>query len=382
MKIAIFTDTYHPEINGVTKTLDKMKESMDKKGIEYIFFAPGEAPFEGEVANVSFFTSFRFFAYPQCRIALPDYGAVKKRLDDFKPDIIHLTTPFIIGLSGLRYAKENGIPHTATFHTDFPEYLDHYGFGVLKSGAWQFLRWFHDSTDINFAPSSQTMEKMRSKGIERLGLWKRGIEKHRFNPGFRDESLRESWVEEGAVCLLHVGRLAKEKELDVLMGAVGILNEKGVRFKLVIVGDGPMRSQMEDLGHKNVVFCGYMTGDSLSRCYASSDVFCFTSGTETYGNVLIEAMASGLPAVSVTDGGAGENVIDGINSLAFERGSSRDMAEKLEKIIMDETLRKRLSNGAINHVSGKDWGKVFDGLFSKYKDLANQKREKSERSAS
>ena len=382
MKIAVFTDTYHPEINGVTKTLDKMKSAMDRRGIEYIFFAPGEGPFKEEGKCVSFFASFRFFAYPQCRIALPDYGVVKKRLDEFKPDIIHLTTPFTIGLSGLRYAKENGIAHTATYHTDFPEYLDHYGFGIIKNGAWQFLKWFHDSPDINFAPSEQTRLKMENEEIGRLGLWKRGIEKDRFNPGFRDNGLREQWGCEDEVCLLHVGRLAKEKELDVLMGAVRILNDRNVKFKLVIVGDGPMRTQLEACGYKNIVFCGYMTGQDLSRCYASADAFCFTSGTETYGNVLLEAMASGLPAVSVIEGGAGENVVDEKNSLVFKRGSARDMADKLERMIEDETLRKRLSNGALEHVSGKSWKDVFDELFSAYGQLIDNKRGEGKRSAS
>lgn len=384
MRIAVFTDTFEPEINGVTKTLQKMRLAMEARGIEYLFFVPGEGPFESETSRTASFASFRFFAYPQCRIALPDYGAVKRRLDAFKPDIIHLTTPFSIGLCGARYAREQGIPHTATYHTDFPEYLDHYGLGILKKGAWQFFKWFHDSSDINFAPSEQTRLKMETMGIPRLALWKRGIETERFNPRFRDGDLRLGWTNgNGDIpCLVHVGRLAREKELDVLMDAVDILNAKEVPFRLVFVGDGPMRAQLEARAASNVRFSGYRTGADLSRHYASGDLFCFTSGTETYGNVLLEAMASGLPAVSVREGGASENVIDGVNSLVFKRGSGADMAEKIERLLRDVSLRERLAAGALRHVQNKDWTSVFDDLFKRYERLTEQAKDGKDRRVS
>lgn len=374
MRIAVFTDTFQPEINGVTKTLEKMRLAMEERGIEYLFFVPGEGSLKTGAPGTASFSSFRFFAYPQCRIALPDYGVVKRRLDVFKPDIIHLTTPFPIGLCGMRYAREQAVPHTATYHTDFPEYLDHYGLGILKKGAWQYFKWFHESSDINFAPSEQTRLKMEAMGIRRLALWKRGIETERFHPRFRDETLRFEWTNgNGDIpCLVHVGRLAREKELDVLMDAVEILNAREVPFQLVLVGDGPMRAQLEARAASNVRFSGYRTGTDLSRHYASGDLFCFTSGTETYGNVLLEAMASGLPTVSVREGGASENVVDGVNSLVFKRGSGADMADRIERLLADAALRDRLAEGALRHVRNKDWTSVFDDLFQRYGRLMDR----------
>ncbi|WZL74705.1 glycosyltransferase [Clostridiaceae bacterium 35-E11] len=162
MRIAIFTDTFLPEINGVTKTLAKMKEHMDYKGIEYRFFIPGKE--NNIMDNTITFSSCKFFLYPECKIAIPRYKSIKESLDRFNPDIIHVVTPFSIGIMGLKYAKENHVPLVASYHTDFPKYLKYYNLQFLENTLWYFFRWFHSHSYINLCPSKDTKEDMEKHG--------------------------------------------------------------------------------------------------------------------------------------------------------------------------------------------------------------------------
>lgn len=164
MRIAIFTDTYAPQVNGVTKTLKKLKEHLEKSGIEYKFFVPAEGNPLDNGGTISFY-SIRFHLYPECKIALPRYGEVKQALDSFKPDLIHLVTPFSVGLMGLKYARENNIPIVSSYHTNFVEYFKFYKLQILESFCWKYFVWFHSFSQINFCPSFDTLERLKKKGI-------------------------------------------------------------------------------------------------------------------------------------------------------------------------------------------------------------------------
>ncbi|WP_432408998.1 glycosyltransferase family 4 protein [Wukongibacter sp. M2B1] len=367
MRIAIFTDTFLPEINGVTKTLKKMKEYMDEEDIEYRFFIPGEE--NNMVDNTISFSSFRFFLYSECKVAIPRYKSIKESLDKFKPDIIHVVTPFSIGIMGLKYSKENNIPLVASYHTDFPKYLKFYNLEFLENTLWYFFRWFHSHSYINFCPSINTKEDMEKHGIKNVELWGRGIDTASFNPNKKSKELRRKYCSNGEALLLYVGRVAPEKELDVLLDAAKKLNNRNIKYKLVVIGDGPSRQDFEMIGIDNVIFAGYKSGEELQSYYASADIFTFPSSSETYGNVILEAMASGLAVVCPYAGGLKENLIDQYNGLAFEAGNSDSMAERIIDIIEDDKLRLTLKKNARSYTLSKSWEKIYTGLFSRYSML-------------
>lgn len=367
MKIAIFTDTFLPEINGVTKTLSKMKNYLDTTNIEYKFFIPGTENEKKD--NIVSFSSFNFFLYPERKIAIPRYREIRKNLDEFKPDLIFIVTPFAIGLTGFRYAKEKGIPVVSNYSTDFPRYLKHYKLEILENAVWSFFRWFHSFSYINLCPSIATKTDMEKHGITNIELWGRGIETSEFSPEKRSKDLRKKYCDEDEKVLLYVGRVAPEKELEVLMDAVKILNKKNLKFKLLVIGDGPSKQEFENQNIENVVFVGYKTGEELKTYYASADIFAFPSSSETYGNVVLEAMASGLPVVAPFAGGVQENLIDMENGMAFDVGDSEDMAEKIESLLKDEELIARFSKKARNHTLTKNWNEIYTNLFSRFNQV-------------
>ncbi len=369
MRIAIFTDTYLPAINGVTKTLSKMKEYMDAQGIDYRIFIPGEE--NNSKDNTITFSSFEFFLYPECKIAIPRYRRIKESLDKFKPDIIHVVTPFSLGMMGLKYSKENNVPLVASYHTDFPRYLKYYNLEFLENSLWYFFEWFHSQSMINFCPSKDTKEDLVKHGVKNVELWGRGIDTKAFDPNKRDRMLKRKYCKHNEALLLYVGRVSPEKELELLLDAAKLLNHKKVKYKLVIVGDGPSRKQFESLGIENVIYAGYKSGIELQTYYASSDIFTFPSSSETYGNVILEAMASGLAVVSPYSGGIKENLIDGYNGLAFEAGNYDDMANKIVNLIEDENLRVGIIENARDYTLSKSWDKIYADLFNRYRTISN-----------
>jgi len=367
MKIAIFTDTFSPEINGVTKTLSKMKSYMDNYGIKYKFFVPGDETEKKE--NIVSFSSFRFFLYPERKIAIPRYREIKSNLDDFNPDIIFIVTPFAIGLTGFRYAKERGIPVVSNYSTDFPKYLKHYRLEILENTVWTFFRWFHSYSYINICPSIATKQDMEEHGIKNVELWSRGIETSEFSPQKRSKELREKYCNNDEKLLLYVGRIAPEKELNVLIDAIKILNKRNLKIKLLVIGDGPSKQGFEEENVENVIFVGYKTGEELKCYYASADIFTFPSSSETYGNVILEAMASGLPVVAPFAGGVRENLIDMENGMVFDSGNSEDMADKIERLVLDEKLKDILSKNARKHTLSKSWDIIYSDLFKRFNEV-------------
>jgi len=379
MKIAIFTDTFLPQINGVTNTLSKMKEYMDQRNIEYMFMIPGDISEKEELQNIVSFQSARFFLYPECRLTFPNYPEVSRQMDEFEPDLIHVATEFSLGMMGLKYARKNNIMVTASYHTDLPGYMDYYGFPFLKPAVWKFLLWFHSFSRLNFAPSKHTENQLKQKGMENVRVWGRGIDINKYSPEFYNKKVREDFAKMEELLLIYVGRIAPEKELDVLMDAAEILDRKNIPYKLLMVGDGPSRRMLEEKNLPNVKFSGYKSGNELQNLYSSSDIFVFTSRSETYGNVILEAMASGLPVVSVLEGGVKENLIDGYNGIACEPGSGQSFADGIEKFAKNESLRREMSQNARNHAKRMDWDTVFDGLFYEFKSVVENETKSKKR---
>ncbi len=366
MRVAVFSDTYFPQVNGVSVILGKMKDYMQQNGIEYVYFVPGQKAESG----VFTFGGAKFPLYPELLITMPSYHKIAKLLDDFKPDVVHLATEFSLGWQGMKYALRRGLPLTSTYHTNFVQYLGYYGMPFLEKPGWRYLRWFHKRCVINFCPSMSTLRLLEEHGIPNLRFCPHGIDSHLFNPAYRNEAIRLRYIDDPQdIILLYVGRIAPEKDLEVLMEAVRLLNRHGLKFRLLMVGDGPSRPKLEGQRIDNVIFCGYQRGQDLYALYASADIFVFPSVTETFGNVILEAMASGLPVVAAPNGGVEDNLLPGRNGLAFKAGDARDMAVQIEKLAAQPEVRQILAQGALEHARSRNWDSILADFYQAMGEL-------------
>lgn len=250
----------------------------------------------------------------------------------------------------------------------------YYGMESIEGLGWKYLQWFYNRCAVTYAPSPSAAHALRTHGIQRVELWQRGIDTAGFSPSFRNEELRSSiGVDEKTPILLFVARLVKEKNIDDLVAAAHLLEQRGSSFKLVIVGDGPEREFMQRR-LPNAHFTGYLFGRELSEWYASSDIFVFPSTTETFGNVILEAFASGLPAVTVDSGGVADLVTDGINGFIARGKDPADFSEKINILIENHDFMKRLGFQAKLSSVDYNWNAVNSKLISSYERLTGKPR--------
>lgn len=367
MKIAFFTDTFLPQINGVTKTLARLIDYLDEKGIEHLVLAPDHQEDDFFGYNVERFLSFKFFLYPECRLSIPNFFRINKKLRDFNPDLIHIVTEFNMGLTGLQYAKLNDIPVVSSYHTNFSTYLKYYNLEFLDNLSWNYMKWFHNQCETNFCPSHETKKMLEHKGIDNVEIWTRGIDCEQFSPDYRNADFRRVHSIDNKIVLLYVGRVSMEKDLDILLNSFCDISKKYKdNVALVITGEGPMLENFRNDCPGNVIFTGYKHGDELSEIYASSDIFVFPSTTETFGNVVLEAMASGLPVIGAASGGVKDNLINGYNGSSCEPRDTDAFTKATIKLIDNKLLRVAMGYNARQHALQKSWGKVFDKLISDY----------------
>lgn len=373
MKIAIFTDSSFSQISGVTRTLEKYIEYLGEKHIQYKVLAPRGNNEVAQAGNeIVKFRSVKFIFYPECRLAIPNFMHVCRELDDFKPDIIHIITEFSIGLLGLKYAKSRHIPVVSSYETNIPDYLKYYHAKFLANKSWTFFKWFHNSCSKTYCPSSATMKFLENKGISNVDVWGREVETAKFSPSFRDEDLRKDLNLQNKVVFLYVGRISPEKNLKMFLNVAERINVKYAdRVHFLIVGDGPSMNSMKKKALSNMTFTGFLSGIDLSKVYASSDVFLFTSSTETLGLVLIEAMASGLAVVACNSGGASDNLKNGFNCIACKENNEDDFYNAAEKLILNPEYRLELSKNAEEYISLNNWGNSFNKLVNDYKNIIN-----------
>jgi len=380
MRVAIISDTFIPQINGVTKTLKRLQENFDKRSdLEYRFFVP-DYQMKESVSSTIAFKSLRLFLYPECKVALPNYLLFKKQLDAFQPDVIHIKTQATMGLMGLRYAENNNIPVVSTYTTNLSAYLEAYHLELLEQPLWMFLRSFHNKCTVNLAPSRYSKEQLEEQNIGNIKLWPRGVDLEKFSPTYKDEGLIDSLRTNGdEILLLYVGRIAAEKNLDLLMETAKKLNDNQKSFKLIMVGDGPYRETLENQKIPNVIFVGYKKGEALSKYYASCDIFVFPSTTETFGNVILEAMASKTVVLSVNEGGVKENIISPYNAIAVDQVSSEEFYENIIALMDSPDSRRFLAENAYTYAKKKGWERIFDSLVETYKEVIDASLEAIEK---
>lgn len=365
MRIAYFTDTYYPEINGVTNTFSILHKYLNKNKIEHIFFVPQYSN-ENPENNVFRFKGVPIPFSPNSRLALPYHKIVKERILEFKPDLIHIATEFSIGNEGLRIAKETGIPVVTSYHTNIEQYLEYFHAKILEKPVRAYFQKFHSHASLTLCPSTQTLIQLKNQGYKNLDIWSRGIDTTLYSPDKRNNRWRKQFGENKFICL-YVGRLSFEKGLDVYVDAIKRINAKhSNNIEFVFAGDGPYRNILENLGIDNIHLTGFLRGEMLAELYADCDLFVFPSGTETFGNVLLEAMASGCPCICTNSGGVTDFSYNGKNAFVVPFRDSNALADAILNIHSNPLLRKKLSSGALKTAHSRSWDTITDNLINSY----------------
>lgn len=337
MRIAIFTETFLPKIDGIVTRLKYTVEYLVKLGNQVLVFSPDGGLTEYCGAQVYGVSAFDFPLYPELKLALPR-PSIGHALEQFKPDIVHIVNPAILGMAGLYYAKSMNYPLMASYHTHLPQYLQHYGLGFLEGLMWELVKNTHNQAALNLCTSTAMIEELRSHGVERLALWQRGVDTVQFHPRFKNAEMRSRLTQGHPedTLFLYVGRLSAEKEIQQILPVLQSIPNS----RLALVGNGPYRQELEKIfAGTNTNFVGYLRGNDLAAAFASSDAFLFPSRTETLGLVLLEAMAAGCPVVAANSGGIPDIVTNGINGYLFEPEVDRGLVLATQKLLQNRDER-------------------------------------------
>lgn len=362
----------------MARTFTRLAETLNSRNIEYLFISPSlpqeEEPWRGRVIQVA---SVPFPLYTYYRIGLPNVFKLEALLNRFQPDLIHVAAPTPISIYGQNYAHRKKLPSVVSYHTHFVDYFPYYGFKWAIPMGWRLMKWFHNRSHLTFAPTPGAAGELSSRGFQGVELWPRGIDKQKFSPSFRSEALREKLgVEKDGLLLLFVGRLVEEKDLADLTAAAKLLKERGFRFHLAFAGDGPYRATLEK-ELPDAHYCGFIQGQELSDLYASSDLFVFPSTTETFGNVVLEAFASGVPVVGVNKGGSADLVQPHVNGLLARPFDAKDFALQVQYLFEHPEAMKKLREGALETAARYDWPDINGRLISRYDFLIQTQGQKA-----
>ncbi|BAZ52316.1 group 1 glycosyl transferase [Nostoc sp. NIES-4103] len=316
MRIALFTETFLPKVDGIVTRLRHTVDHLQRNGNQVLVIAPDGGITEHKGAKVYGVSGFPLPLYPELKMALPR-PSIGYALEEFQPDIIHVVNPAVLGLSGIFYSKILNIPLVASYHTHLPQYLQHYGLGMLEGLLWELLKAGHNQAVLNLCTSTAMMEELTAHGIERVQVWQRGVDTELFHPDLASMDMRSrlSQNHPEKPLLLYVGRLSAEKEIERIKPILEAIPQA----RLALVGDGPHRQALEKhFAGTNTNFVGYLMGQELGSAFASADAFIFPSRTETLGLVLLEAMAAGCPVVAARSGGIPDIVTEGVNGYLFD----------------------------------------------------------------
>lgn len=363
-RVAIFAEAFLPKLDGVSKSAYLTLQYLEKTGREVMVFAPDFAPTQVSSSRVVPLRSFGMPFAPETRVGLMPNPGVGRLLDEFQPDLIHLFSPALLGVNGLVGGLNRKIPVIANYQTDLPGYTEHYGLNILGKGLRDWLRTLHNRSHLTLVPSQYTLRQLHDWGYRRLRIWGRGVDGGRFNPNHRSSEGRERLLngrDPNSLSCLYVGRLAYEKRVDLLLEVAKL---PGVA--LTIIGDGAMREELESLfTGTDTYFMGYQVGEDLSRAYASADVFTFTGPNETFGQVVQEAMASGLPSVVINEGGVAELVIQ--NKTGYTCSSdSQSFVNAVQRLRDFPELRRQMAINARQFAEQRPWETIMGQLEGYY----------------
>ena len=369
MKIAFFTETFLPKVDGIVTRLTRTVEQLVIAGDEVLVFCPEGAPSSFAGARIVGVPAMPLPLYPELKLALPR-PAVSDALDQFQPDLVHVVNPAVLGLGGIWLAKTRELPLVASYHTHLPKYLEHYGMGMLEPLLWELLKAAHNQAQLNLCTSTAMVEELRSHGIQHTALWQRGVDTKLFCPERARPEIRKRLLgphSDSDALLLYVGRLSAEKQIERIRPVLDAVPNA----RLALVGDGPHRQQLEKVfAGTATTFVGYLGGEELAGAYASADAFLFPSSTETLGLVLLEAMAAGSPVVAARRGGIPDIVTDGVNGCLYEPDGADDGAASLiaaaKRVLGNNAERQLLRQKARAEAERWDWAGATKQLRNYY----------------
>jgi phosphatidylinositol alpha 1,6-mannosyltransferase len=366
VRVAIVTESFPPDVNGVANSVLRVAEHLMTRGHQPLVVAPAPAtglakvpaPLPYPVVRVP---SVAMPGYPSFRLGLPATRRIGAAMRDHGSDVVHLASPFVLGAWGANAAQRLGLPAVAVYQTDVPGFAKAYGMSLSEQTAWRWIRRIHGRSARTLAPSSATAADLLAHGVRDVWLWRRGVDAQRFHPDHRSGAVRRVLAPDGEVIAGYVGRLAAEKRLDLLAAASAI---PGVR--VVVVGDGPAGPSLRR-ALPGVTFLGERHGAQLSRLYASFDLFVHTGPFETFGQAVQEAMASGLPVVAPAAGGPLDLVAPGRTGYLVPPNDGGAVAAAVAELAADDVKRKEYGAAARLAVEGRTWAAVGDELIDYYR---------------
>ncbi|MEO7987162.1 MAG: glycosyltransferase family 1 protein [Gemmatimonadales bacterium] len=370
LRIALFSEVYWPMVSGVGVTLLRLTDALRARGHDVRVYSatyplPAGQPDRAEVHRSP---SVPLFLYPDVQWAFPRPREVLEDLVRFRPDVVHVATEFSLGVAGVKAARQLQLPVIASAHTDYDQYAARYGVTWALRAGWHYLRWFYGHAHRVLCPSRIYEEHLHSHGVRHTGLWSRGVDPEVFHPRYRTTAYRERFgAGPGDLLVTYIGRLAREKNLDLLLEAWDMVAPERGSAQLVLVGQGPLEEEIRAREIPGVHVPGLLHGRDLAEAYASADLFAFPSTTETFGNSLLEAMGSGLPALVAAAGGVLEFSEHGDNAWLVEPESAPAIAEGLTRLLQDHALRRRLARGALQAARERDWSAVYERLIGDYR---------------
>jgi glycosyltransferase involved in cell wall biosynthesis len=375
VKIAFFTETFLPKVDGIVTRLTKTVKHLIEAGDEVVVFCPEGCPSNYMGAKVVGVPAMPLPLYPELKLGLPG-PAVSDALDDFQPDLVHVVNPAVLGLGGIWLAKTNNIPLIASYHTHLPKYLEHYGMGMLEPLLWELLKAAHNQAVLNLCTSTAMVKELSEKGIQHTALWQRGVDTETFRPELRKDEMRRRLLgkfnDEGAL-LIYVGRLSAEKQIERIKPVLQALPHA----RLALVGDGPHRQQLEKTFENTATnFVGYLSGEELASAYASGDAFLFPSSTETLGLVLLEAMAAGCPVIGANRGGIPDIITDGVNGCMFDPDGKNKGSESLiqatQRLLSNDLEHQSMRKAAREEAEKWGWASATEQLRSYYRQILTE----------
>jgi glycosyltransferase involved in cell wall biosynthesis len=376
MRLAFFSETFLPKVDGIVNTLCHLLDYLGENGHESVLFTPHSGRPEQDLSRYAATDIVRYPGlpapyYPELRLALPDWR-LNRRLQQFQPDLVHAVNPLTLGMAGIWQARRLGLPAAASFHTDVAGFASHWGLAALSRPIWAGLRLTHHWADLNFCPSEVTARQLRQHHFKRVKVWSHGVDGQRFHPDKRTAAWRErlSNGEPEKPLLLFVGRVSWEKRVDWLRPLLTALPN----VRLAVVGDGPARRPLaEMLTDLPAVFTGYLRGEELAQAYAAADLFVFPSPHETFGNVVLEAMASGLPVVAPRSGGLLDFTRHGEHGLLFAPDSLEAFIAAAQLLAADAPLARRFGANGRRQAELLSWERVSEKLLADYQTLLRER---------
>ncbi|MCC6396129.1 MAG: glycosyltransferase family 1 protein [Bacteroidetes bacterium] len=365
VRLALFNGTMKPGHDGVTRVLYKLLDHLNLVGTPCECFSTIIPEKHLQTVPMHRVPSVQFPLYTDYRLALPGWKSFEQQMRQFSPTLIHINSPCSLGCAAAHYGRRFGIPVVATYHTHFPSYARYYRLMALEPCGWNYLRGLYNSCTRTFVPSRPILQELELQGIHNLEWLPHGVDTKIFDPRFRSPEWRLELGLTAKTVLFYAGRLVWEKDLRTLVEAWSMLREQHPDAALVLAGDGPARAEIRTM-LPDAVFLGQLGGKALATAFASADIFVFPSTTETFGNVILEAMASGLVPVCAHTGGAVDLIQDGVSGFLARPKDPRHFADRVSHLIADPSLRCAMAERGLLRAQMQSWGTVLSQLMESY----------------